>query len=65
MREKQEEFSEWVVEGKRRNAIHLLIIYDGSLGKYFPVYVMPGENLEQKKRLHDSGSYSFFTDIKL
>jgi len=40
----------WLHEGKNKGAIHLVVFLDTSNNTFFPVYVMPHETLDQKRR---------------
>ncbi|MEA5595622.1 hypothetical protein [Rivularia sp. UHCC 0363] len=52
--------ADWISEGQRQNAIHLIVVYDGQNGNYKPVYVQANENIEQKRR----GYYTVVTDLR-
>ncbi len=57
--------AQWIFEGQNQNATHLIVVYDAQNGSYKPVYVRAGENLEQKSREYETGSYTVLTDYTL
>lgn len=56
-------YSNWISEGQMMKATHLIVVYNASNGQNFPVYVMPGENFEQKRQSCNSGSCTYVTDL--
>lgn len=56
--------ADWVSEGQRQNAIHLIVVYDAQNGNYKPVFVKENENIEQKRREYNTGYYSIVTDLR-
>lgn len=43
----------WFKEGKKKNATHIISVCDTFDWDDYPIYVMKGENLEQKKKQYD------------
>jgi len=43
----------WKEEGRSRGAIHIICVCDTFDWEDYPVYVMPGENLEKRKSEFD------------
>jgi hypothetical protein len=56
MTTQQDDTAQWIADGQDRGAGWLIIVYDAQTGRQTPVYVMPGENLEQKRKECNSGS---------
>ncbi|MCL1491856.1 MAG: hypothetical protein M1G31_14065 [Pseudanabaena sp. Salubria-1] len=52
----------WLHEGKNKGAVHLMLFLDTSSDAYFPVYVMPHENLNQKRRQFEKDFWTFAYD---
>gem|GEM_PF-4660349 len=42
-----------------------MVFLDTSSHTYFPIYVMPNENLNQKKKEFESDSWTFAYDYKI
>lgn len=42
-----------------------IVFYDSLKNQYFPIYVMPGESLEQKRSSYDTGAYDYLTEYTL
>ena len=61
----KENLAIWLHEGKNKGAIHLMVFLDTSSDTYFPVYVMPNENLNQKRREFERDSWTFAHDYKI
>lgn len=55
----------WLHEGKNQGAIHLVVFLDTSSDTFFPVYVMPNETLNQKRREVERDSWTFAYDCKI
>jgi hypothetical protein len=57
--------AQWISSGQNQNATHLIVVYDAGQRSYKPVYVKVGQNLEQKRREYETGSYTVLTDYIL
>ena len=55
----------WLYEGKNKGATHLMVFLDTSSDTHFPVYVMPNENLNQKRRGFERDSWTLAYDCKI
>lgn len=55
----------WLHEGKNKGAIHLVVFLDTSNNTFFPVYVMPHESLNQKRKEVEIDSRAFVGDYKI
>lgn len=60
MTTQQDAIAQWIADGQDRGAGWLIVVYDAQTGMQSPVYVMPGENLEQKRKECNSG---FCTEV--
>ncbi len=65
MNTKQDDIPYWISEGQTMNATHLIVVYNASTGQNFPVYVMPGENFDQKLGACNIGSCTYTTYFSL
>ncbi|MBD2453765.1 hypothetical protein H6G80_06705 [Nostoc sp. FACHB-87] len=65
MNANQNDIPDWILEGQRINATHLIVVYNASTGKDFPVYVMPGEKFQQKLQSCNTGSCTYVTYFSL
>jgi hypothetical protein len=61
----QSDITRWFGDGQMKGATHLIVVYDASKRQSFPVYVMPGEDLETKRKEYNQGSYNPETDFDL
>ena len=50
MTTQQDNMAQWIANGQSRGAAWLIIVYDAQTQGQSPVYVMPGEILEQKRQ---------------
>ena len=55
----------WLHEGKNKGAIHLMVFLDTSSDTFFPVHVMPNENLNQKRRGIERDSWTFAYEYQI
>lgn len=55
----------WLHEGKNKGAIHLMVFLDISNDTHFPVYVMPNENLNQKRKEIEKDFRAFVDSYKI
>lgn len=55
----------WLHEGKNKGAVHLMVFLNASSHTYFPIYIMPNENLNQKRREFEKDSLTFAYDYKI
>ena len=58
-----EDVGRWVEDGRTRGATHLISVCDTFDWDDYPVYVMPGENLEDKKKEYDSKSMQKINEV--
>ncbi len=65
MKANQNDIPEWISEGQRINATHLIAVYNASSQQDFPVYVMSGENFQQKLQFCNVGSCAYITYFSL
>ncbi|MEH2009326.1 MAG: hypothetical protein V7K81_30280 [Nostoc sp.] len=65
MKANQNDIPDWISEGQRINATHLIVVYSASSGQDFPVYVMSGENFQQKLQSCNAGSCTYVRDFSL
>ena len=65
MKANQNDIPDWISEGQRINATHLIVVYNASSGQDFPVYVMSGENFQQKLQSCNAGSCAYVTYFSL
>ena len=49
MRVTKSEFNEWIFEGKKQGASHMISVLDTFDNTDFPVYILPTEDLEAEK----------------
>ena len=49
----QQEVEKWIERGKIMKATHIISVCDTFDFDDYPVYVMPGENLESRKKQYD------------
>lgn len=56
---------EWLYQGKNLKAQHLLVVYNAEVGEYEPVFVMPDENLEEKRNRYNQGLYRLAGDLTI
>lgn len=61
MTTQQDDIAQWIADGQDRGADWLIIVYDAQIRKRSPIYVMPGENVEQKRKECNSGFYTEVT----
>ena len=57
--------AQWIFDGQKQNATYLIVVWDALDGIYKPVYTMADENLSQKRREYEIGSYSVLTYFTL
>lgn len=62
MTAQQDDIAQWIADGQDQGAAWLIVVYDSQTGERGPVYVMPGEDLEQKRKECNSGSCTEVTD---
>jgi len=48
-----EDISEWFDEGVKKNCSHLFVVCDTYAAENFPVFVLEGENVDEKRRFYD------------
>lgn len=56
---------DWLSEGRAINAVYLIVIYDAVTELTSPIYVLPGENLEQKRQVYESGTTTVVTVLDI
>ena len=61
----KENLAIWLHEGKNKGAIHLMVFLDTSSDTYFPVYVMPHESLDRKRKEFDRDFWRFAYEYRI
>lgn len=56
-------FEEWIKEGKEKGATHLISVCDTFDYDDYPVYVIPGENLDEKKKKYDGSNMQRINEV--
>jgi len=55
----------WLSDAHIKGASYLIVVLDASKNIYFPVYVMPNEDIQTKRRECENGTWTRITDFKI
>lgn len=59
----KQEFDNWIKEGKERGATHMISVYDSFDYDDYPVYVMPMDDLFEKRKRYDNVNMQMINEI--
>lgn len=57
------EFEEWKIQGRNQGAKYMISVCDTFSYDDYPVYVMPGESLEERKRKYDGNNMQRINEV--